>query len=166
VTPPRASDFRAVVTCLVGHDVEFILVGGMAAILEGAPVSTFDVDIVHRREPENLAKLLAALSEMDAIYRDPAGRTIRPAATNLAGTGHHLLVGRFGPVDVLGHIGHGLDFEALLPRTHDVTAAGLRFRVLDLEALIEVKEQVGHLKDLAVLPLLRRTLELRRQRGE
>ena len=39
---------------LARHDVDFILVGGMAAILEGAPISTFDLDIVFRRTDENM----------------------------------------------------------------------------------------------------------------
>jgi hypothetical protein len=38
---------------LVAHDVEFIVVGGVAAVLQGAPVVTFDLDILHRRTPEN-----------------------------------------------------------------------------------------------------------------
>ncbi len=42
---------------LVGHEVEFIVVGGVAAILEGAPISTFDLDIVYRRSDENNARL-------------------------------------------------------------------------------------------------------------
>jgi len=37
--------------------VEFILVGGVAAVVRGAPINTFDVDIVHSRSPENVARL-------------------------------------------------------------------------------------------------------------
>jgi len=44
--PIRFLDALAV---LVRHDVEFIVVGGVAVILEGAPVSTLDLDIVHER---------------------------------------------------------------------------------------------------------------------
>jgi len=46
--PPRA-DLAALVQALVGASVEFVVVGGAAAVLCGAPVTTLDLDIVHRR---------------------------------------------------------------------------------------------------------------------
>jgi len=46
------------------HDVEFIFVGGVAATFEGAPVSMFDLDIMHRRESSNHNRLMAALKEL------------------------------------------------------------------------------------------------------
>jgi hypothetical protein len=54
--------------------VEFVVVGMTAGILQGAPATTADVDVVHRRTPENVARLLHVLA---AIYRrDP--RRLRP----------------------------------------------------------------------------------------
>ena len=67
---------------------------------------------------------------------------------------------RFGPLDLLGTIGRDHDYAELLP-----SAALLRLgderqmRVLNLERLIQTKEEVGGDKDKAVLPILRRTLE-------
>ena len=159
-----AADFRRIVGAFVSHSVDFILVGGFAAIIEGVPLSTFDVDVVHARTPENVDRLLAALKQLSAIYFDPAGRTIEPIASNLLGPGHHLLRTNAGRLDVLGHIGNGAGYDALLPETIETEDGGIRFRLLRLEKLIEIKEQVGQDKDLAVLPILRRTLALRRQR--
>ena len=42
-----APDLSAILEGLLQADVEFILVGGLAAVVQGAPVTTFDVDIVH-----------------------------------------------------------------------------------------------------------------------
>src|SRR5262245_5942138 len=75
------------------HEVEFILVGGLAAIVHGAPVLTFDTDIVFLKTAENLPRLLSALLALDARYLDPAGRHIAPDASKLrllpnAPTGH------------------------------------------------------------------------------
>jgi hypothetical protein len=50
--------FLDILQILARHQVDYILVGGVAAILEGAPVSTFDVDIVVPSESENNARLL------------------------------------------------------------------------------------------------------------
>ncbi len=80
-----APRFRDALEVLSGHRVEYIVVGGVAAVLSGAPVSTFDLDIVHARSGENVARLLAALTDLDARYRDPGGRVLRPEASALAG---------------------------------------------------------------------------------
>jgi predicted nucleotidyltransferase len=67
---------------------------------------------------------------------------------------------RLGPVDLLGTIGKGRSYQDLLPHAAETELGkGLRVRVLDLETLIAVKEEVGGEKDIAMLPVLRRTLE-------
>jgi len=59
---------------LVHQRVDFIIVGGMAAILRGTPVNTFDLDVVYERSPSNIGRLLLALEELDAIVRDARRR--------------------------------------------------------------------------------------------
>lgn len=83
------------------------MVEGVAAVLAGAPISTFDLDIVHDRSPTNVARLLSALADLDARYRDLTGRVLRPEARALEGEEHHRLLTRCGPLDVLGNIGLG-----------------------------------------------------------
>lgn len=149
---------RSIFETLVRHQVQFLVVGGVAAVLRGAPVSTFDVDIVHSTAPENVARILTALHELDARYRFRP--ELRPGASHLSSRGHQLLLTRLGPLDILGAIGNGRSYEDLLPLTDEMSAGGdIRVRVLNLDAQIAVKEEVGGEKDLAVLPLLRRTLE-------
>ena len=66
---------------------------------------------------------------------------------------------RYGPVDLLATIGQGRGFSDLLPHSTEMEIGeGIGVRVLDLETIIAVKEQLASEKDLAVLPLLRRTL--------
>jgi len=88
-----ATDFLAVIHALSEHCVDFIVVGGVAAVLEGAPISTFDLDIVHSRAIDNV---------------------IRPQESHLASAGYQLLMTRFGPLDVLGAIGRSRGYEELL----------------------------------------------------
>ena len=52
---------------LARHQVDFIVVGGVAAVIQGAPVNTFDLDVVHARTPDNIERLLGALRELDAV---------------------------------------------------------------------------------------------------
>jgi predicted nucleotidyltransferase len=159
------ANFVALFKALRNRGVEFILVGGLAAVIEGAPINTFDVDVVHARDEENVERLLHALNELDAIFRTQPDRRLKPSVSHLSGTGHLNLVTRHGPLDVLGTIGTGLDYDELLPHSIETDIGeGLRIRVLDLETVIAVKEQLGTDKDRAVLPILKRTLEEKRRR--
>jgi hypothetical protein len=139
-----------------------VLVGGVAAVIEGAPVATFDLDVVPDREARNIDRLVAALDELNAHYR---GRpSLRPTHDALRGSGHHLLITRYGPLDVWGVIGKARDFRALLPHSHRRVLGGTTLRVLDLETQIEVKEELDFAKDRAVVPILKATLRERRRR--
>lgn len=147
------------------HRVRFVLVGGVAAVVEGAPVSTLDVDIVHDPEPWNVLRLVAALHEIEARYRTRPNVRRSPTAEALAGHGHHLLVTRFGPLDVLGVIGNGREFRSLARTARRRKLGDFFVWVLDLETQIAVKEELAFAKDRAVLPILRETLRLRRGRS-
>lgn len=160
---PAPLNFTGALEALTRHRADFILVGGVAAVLWGAPITTFDLDILYKLEAGNLDRLLAALREIESIYRDPAGRRIEPDVEKLKRGGHHLLSTRFGPLDVLGTIGAALTFEDLLPRTREMEIAGLPVRTLEIAAIIETKEHANRDKDRAVLPVLRETERLRRE---
>ena len=148
------------------HDarVEFVVVGGLAAVLDGAPINTFDLDVVHARNEPNIARLLAVLEDLDAVYRIQPERRIRPSTSHLTSAGHQNLLTRFGWLDLLGAIGRNLTYEDLLPHSVEMDVGeGILVRVLDLETLIAIKEELGGDKDRAVLPILRRTLEEKRK---
>lgn len=163
--PPTAADVSGLLRVLSEHGVQFVVVGGVCAVIHGAALSTFDLDIVPDRSEPNIGRLLGALEELDAVHRDLAGRTIRPDASRLSGAGHNLLMTRAGPLDVLGAIGHGRDYPALASRSRLIDIGnGVSVLVLDLESLVEIKRETGRAKDLATLPILIRTLEERRRR--
>src|SRR3974377_14843 len=146
--------------------VDFIVVGGVAAVLDGAPVYTFALDVVHSRNETNIVRLLAVLEELDAVYRVNPEHCIRPSARHLASAGHQNLITRYGPLDLLGTIGRNLGYDDLVPHSAEMDVGeGILVRVLDLETLIAIKEELGGEKDRAVLPVLRRTLEEKRAKG-
>src|SRR3990172_2336577 len=61
---------------LEGHGVRYVLIGAVAARLQGAPLLTSDLDITPADDPSNLASLAAALKELGARLRtanDPEG---------------------------------------------------------------------------------------------
>ncbi len=157
-------NFAELLRLLTDHEVEFVVVGAVAAVLEGAPMTTFDLDVVVEPSEQNHTRLLAALAAAEAVYLDPAGRRVAPDASRLRTRRLHLLETRHGRLDLLREIGAGMGWSTVLTRSHAVEAGGLSVRVLDLDALIEAKEAAGRDKDRAALPLLRETLRLRRER--
>lgn len=162
----RNPRFLEILKVLTRHRVDFVIVGGVSAVLHGAPVTTFDLDVVHSRNSDNVTRLLAALEELDAVYRAQPERQLRPGETHLASAGHQLLLTKFGPLDVLGMIGKSRTWEDLLDGTRTMEMEpGIVVRVLDLETLIAVKEELGFPKDTAMLPLLRQALRERSERG-
>ncbi len=149
---------------LAAEGVEVILVGMLSAVVRGAPATTFDIDIVHRRTPENVERLLRVLLAIDAVHRGDA-RRIAPTAERLLGPGHQLLSTRLGDIDCLGQLHDGETYEELLTHSDPMPLGdGLALRILRLEALIAIKRAAGRPKDLAVIPLLEETLAAQRQR--
>ncbi|MGA2077511.1 MAG: hypothetical protein ABSH52_28820 [Terriglobia bacterium] len=158
--PAPIANYLAILKTLHQHKVKFIIVGGVCAVLHGAPLATFDLDVVHSREPDNLTRLSAALEELGALYRVPGRREMKPSPSHLASEGHQLLMTRFGPLDLLGTIGKGRDYDQLLQETVEMEVGpALKVRVSTLESLIKTKEETGQEKDRAALPVLRRVLE-------
>ncbi|MFH1350461.1 MAG: hypothetical protein ABII26_05935 [Pseudomonadota bacterium] len=97
---PKSVNLSEVLERLLQAGVDFILVGGLAAVIQGAPVTTMDVDIVHNQSSENLAKLLAFLKSVDAFHRRLDDKLIEPREVDLSGKGHSLFTTRLGPLDV------------------------------------------------------------------
>ena len=155
-------DYIAILHALAAHNVDFVVVGGVGAVLQGAPIMTFDLDIVHSTEIGNIGRLTAALDSLDAIYRMQPERKIRPQASHLISPGHQLLLTQYGPLDVLGAIGNGHTYEELIQKAIAIEIAdGVTVPVLELSTLITVKEETAGEKDQAVLPILRQTLRER-----
>lgn len=154
----ESADLLGMVTVLLDHEVEFIIIGGVSAVLQGAPVTTFDLDIVHRRSPENIDRFLGALRELDAAFRLHR-RDIPPQASHLSGPGHSLLRTRLGPLDALGQVDIvNQDYDGLLPFTREMVLDDRSIRVLKLDTLIEIKRGIGRPKDLAAVAAMEHTL--------
>ena len=75
-----------------------------------------------------------------------------------------LLETNAGDLDVLGTIENSTEFDDLIDDTVEIDLEGIRVRVLELSRVIRAKEFAGRAKDLAVLPVLRATLEQIRSR--
>lgn len=155
--------FLGLLRVLNRHRIDFIVVGGVAALLEGAPILTLDLDVLIDRAPQNLDRVMAALREIKAHYRDPAGRWIEPDLEKLAALRMHLLLTDLGALDLLTTITNGLTYADLLHRIVGFQLGEERIQVLALDAVIEAKEFADRPKDHAVLPVLRQTLAAKKR---
>jgi len=152
--------FREILELLNKHEVEYIVVGGVAAVIQGAPVTTFDIDTLVRISEGNATRLMRVLDELEACFREHQS-IVRPTTDDIMAGGHLLLMTRAGPMDVLGFIGDGERYEDLVCVSSDVSMTVGSFRVLNLEELIRQKKATNRPKDQAVLASLEEVLRRR-----
>ena len=162
----KRTDFFGLLRLLDRHEIRHVVVGGVAAILEGAPITTLDLDVVFEVETSNLARLEEALAEVEARYRDPAGREIVPTADRLGSHRTNLLETRLGLLDLMQTIGDERTYADLRPHAGIRRVAELEVRVLDLATVIQTKREADREKDRAMLPVLQRTLEMKETESE
>jgi hypothetical protein len=158
------TDFGRLLAALVGGDVEFIIIGGVAATAHGSAHVTADLDIVYSRGPENVARLAHALAPLSPYLRGaPPGLPFRFDADTIWRGLNFTLVTTAGDLDVLGEATGGGTYQALLPRSEARTLLGLEVRFVDLETLIRLKRAAGRPKDLERIAELEAIEEERRR---
>lgn len=148
-----SQSFRRILELLEQHGVAYVVVGGVAAVLQGAPVTTFDIDTLVKVDAENADRLLAALAALQARYREHT-QEILPTRDDILAGGHLLLMTNCGPLDVLGFIGRGKRYDDVAEDVTTIDVGGLPIRVLNLRALIEDKRTLGREKDQVMLRIL------------
>jgi hypothetical protein len=151
-------DLGAIIEGLMKAGVDFILVGGLAAVIQGAPVTTLDVDIVHSQSDENIAKLLTFLKSIQAIYRRPDDKIIEPRKDDFSRMGHVLLSTRLGPLDILAYIEGRKTYGDLSEHAIEIEFRGQKIRVLDIRILTELKRLSKLPEDKQRLAVLEETL--------
>jgi hypothetical protein len=157
------SDFARIIRRLTDAQVDFLLIGGLAANAHGSARVTTDVDISYSRAAPNLARLVKALKPVKPYLRGaPPGLPFEWSVATLAAGLNFTLITTEGAVDLLGEIVGGGAYEDLLPHSSTHRAFGRDIRILDLPWLIRVKRAAGRPKDLEVIAELEALLEERR----
>lgn len=133
---------------LIGADIRFVLVGGLAVGAWGYVRGTKDLDVVPDPAAENLERLAHLLRELDGKV-DVGDRLLTADAISIfLRTGDRALVAtELGPVDVLQGLPQVPSFAALDAEATDVDIGGLRVRVCSLDHLLEMKRASERLRD-------------------
>src|SRR5262245_1700460 len=155
---------KEIIIRLASAQVEFVVVGGISAVLQGVPIVTIDLDICYRRTPDNIKRVAGALAPLKPKLRGlpPGLPFVFDERALLLGTNFTLEVGDES-LDLLAEMSGIGGYEQILPQVEEMTVEGVAVKVLALHQLIATKQAAGRPKDLATLPLLQAALELKRQ---
>lgn len=149
---------------LIAADIEFVVVGGFAAVLHGSSAVTRDLDVCAVLSPENVEKLREAFVDLHPMHRMTTERWsfLEHPAPGVVLNNLYLQTD-LGALDLLGAITGVGDFEAVRKGAVEVELLGLRVNVISMDELIRAKEALGRPKDRMVALELR---ALRDQKSE
>ncbi len=131
---------KNVFASLNAHDVRYVVIGGIAAVLYGVPRATFDLDLLIQATPENAAKLL------DALYEAEISSAALVSPEEILSNDITVFKDRIR-IDVQTHT-PGLHFDTAWERKTTMTYQGQRFYVVSLDDLVASKIAAGRPKDL------------------
>jgi hypothetical protein len=131
------------------HNVEFVIIGGIAAVAHGSPQMTADLDLCYSRARGSLERLVAALAPLKPRLRGAPpdlpfiwdSRTLRSGLNFTLDTD-------LGPLDLLGEVAGIGQYDAALACSESILLFDRPCRVLTLEALIRSKRAAGRRRDL------------------
>ncbi len=155
------TDFKQLFKHLADHDVDFVVIGGLALVLRGSSRVTNDLDICYDRRPENLRRLSAALLPLQPTLRGaPATLLFTLDAATIASGLNFTLSTTDGDIDLLGEVS-GLGYYDVAARlSSEMEVYGRLVKVLSFDGLERAKRAAGRLKDVMDLADI---IELRRQ---
>ena len=146
------------------HKVEYVLIGGLAAVYHGSPFPTEDADITPRTDRTNLARLAAALKDLDARVRtesEPDGLPFRFNTDSLAAVQTWNLTTAAGDLDLTFKPAGTGGYRDLRRDAEPAQLYGVTVRIASLADVIRSKQAANRPKDQRVLPTLREILARR-----
>jgi hypothetical protein len=148
---------RQLLATLEGHRVDYVVIGGLAAVLHGSPTVTGDADICPQRSNTNLARIADALREMHAKVRtaaEPDGLDFACDAAFLSRMKMVDLTTDFGDFDLAFEPAGFAGYEELVERAVTVPIGGANVKIASLADVIRSKETANRPTDQATLPIL------------
>lgn len=159
---PVELDAQRILRALVARGVDFVVIGGIAAVLHGSARNTFDLDVCFATDDVNLHALGDVLVELRARLRGvPDDVPFTPDARTLRRIEVLTLATVAGDFDVLARPAGSSDYAALRRRADRFDVGGFAVLVASVEDLIAMKQAAGRPKDVQDVAELEAILRLR-----
>jgi predicted nucleotidyltransferase len=156
-------DLTTLLRRLTEEGLEFVIVGGFAAVTHGSAYVTRDVDICAVLTAENIERLRKALADWNPKHRmTPQRLSFLNHPPPGVPVGNLFIETDVGVVDVLSSVLGVGDFERLQGTAETIHVDGVAYRVMSLGDLIASKEALGREKDLLTAKELRAIAAKRR----
>ncbi len=153
---------RPILAVLLRHDVRFVVIGGIAASLQGSTTITNDFDICYARERDNLERLAESLRELDATLRGAEELVpFQLDARSLKAGMNFTFDTKYGPFDCIGEASGNFDYEQLRRNADEMDLVQTKVFVASLDDLIRMKRAAGRNKDLIEVENLSALREVR-----
>jgi hypothetical protein len=134
---------------LVEAKVEFVLCGGLAALLQGSSILTRDVDVVCDMSNENISRLHDAIKDLHPFHRmTPQRIPFTSDQINLQTFQNIYLSTDWGQLDCLGDVKGIGGFLECLKMSEPIEMAGFTMRTLTLDGILIAKRAMGRPRDL------------------
>ncbi|MGA2176293.1 MAG: nucleotidyltransferase [Verrucomicrobiota bacterium] len=144
---------------LISSQVEFVLVGGFAAVAHGVTLVTRDVDICCRFSEANLMRIQKAMADLHPVHRSRPDLPLQLTSDQCARLKNLYLKTDLGVVDCLGEVLGVGNFEEVLKQSVEVELPYGACRILDIDALIRAKEAMNRDHDRITVRYLKRIKE-------
>jgi len=142
-------DAERILEGLVRHQVDFVVVGGMATQVHGNTRMTNDVDLIPEPDPRNLARLAAALRALQARVLNPGHEDIEIDAAMLPRATIWQLATPYGGIDVLHDAPGAAPYDQLRERALVIALDDMRIQIAGIDDLIRMKLARGRPVDRA-----------------
>ena len=156
-------DVEGLLSALEHADVRFVVIGGFAVGAHGYPRATKDLDIVPDPDPENIRRLAALLSDLDAsvlgMEEFAEEEVVQPDEAGLEMGGNFVLATNHGRLDIMQLVGPDLEYADLDSAAVEDEVFGHRVRFCGFDHLVAMKEAAGRPEDEIDLRRLRESRE-------
>lgn len=150
------NDLQALLLRLDDAGVDFVLVGGYAAMLHGSSLLTRDLDVCAELTPATIEKLRDAFRDFHPRHRLSVPQQSFLTEPEPGVTLSNLYLNTdLGTLDLLGSITGVGDYTRVASNAIEIDLLGRRIRAISLDDLIAAKEALGRDKDLLVVKELR-----------
>lgn len=142
------------------HDIDCVIIGGVAGTLHGSTIPTTDLDVCYSRTTENLIRIAAALHAVNARLRNaPPNLPFLLDAETLRKGLNFTFITDVGDLDLLGEVRGIGYYDGAAEGASSFELLGYRFKVIALDKLILAKRTAGRPKDMVAVAELEALLE-------